>query len=338
MTPAAVDGDLLAFRPNAARAAALDRLVRGAFADSMATVLRSFADQGALAPEAAGAAVRAVRTGAAPPAAVAAYADLVEAVYGDDHAAADDALRALIEATDRAPWRGTRCVTLCDAALGRGQAARYRRLFDDDPGSPLDFAAAPPEELARATRLAADAAALLGAADADLLGEVRALVREIVFVSGRRTPEGFVFNGVSSFYVWGAVLMNAGEQRSRLDMVQSLVHESGHGLLFGLSRGAPLVENPPAERYPSPLRDDPRPMDGLVHAAYVCARMELSLRRLLAAGVLDADERALAAAAAEGHRRGWEQGCVPILAHARFTDVGRAAFAAARDCMAAGGG
>jgi HEXXH motif-containing protein len=52
-----------------------------------------------------------------------------------------------------------------------------------------------------------------------------------------------------------------------------LTHEAAHSLLLGYTLGAPLVESDPAERFSSPLREDLRPMDGIVHATYVLARM-----------------------------------------------------------------
>jgi hypothetical protein len=57
-------------------------------------------------------------------------------------------------------------------------------------------------------------------------------------------------------------------------MVQMLAHESSHNLLFGFSADESLVENSPEELFPSPLRMDPRPMDGICHATLagkVCA-------------------------------------------------------------------
>jgi hypothetical protein len=45
--------------------------------------------------------------------------------------------------------------------------------------------------------------------------------------------------------------------------------------------GKPLVENEVEELYPSPLRSDPRPIDGVVYATYVTARMDYAVTSLL---------------------------------------------------------
>jgi hypothetical protein len=79
------------------------------------------------------------------------------------------------------------------------------------------------------------------------------------------------FDGASTFYLWGAVFTTI-EGKSPVDLAQTLAHETGHLLLFGSMLGRPLVENEDDERYDSPLRRDPRPMEGVVHAAYVMDR------------------------------------------------------------------
>jgi HEXXH motif-containing protein len=61
-------------------------------------------------------------------------------------------------------------------------------------------------------------------------------------------------------------------------------------LLFGFGMGKPLVENHEHERYTSPLRGDPRPMDGVVHATYVVARMHYAVTRMLDSGLLTEEE------------------------------------------------
>ena len=69
--------------------------------------------------------------------------------------------------------------------------------------------------------------------------------------------------------------------RSDLDMVQALAHESAHLLLFGMCADGPLLENANDDhRYSSPLRTDSRPMDGIVHATFVTARMCCALSQL----------------------------------------------------------
>jgi HEXXH motif-containing protein len=46
-------------------------------------------------------------------------------------------------------------------------------------------------------------------------------------------------------------------------VAEVLTHEAGHSLLFGLTVDEPLVLNLDDVLYPSPLREDPRPMDDI---------------------------------------------------------------------------
>lgn len=81
------------------------------------------------------------------------------------------------------------------------------------------------------------------------------------------------FGGVSSLMVWGGAFANAKHYQDLLQAADFFVHESTHALLFALSHEEPLVLNNITDVYPSPLRSDPRPMDGIFHASLVCARV-----------------------------------------------------------------
>ena len=72
---------------------------------------------------------------------------------------------------------------------------------------------------------------------------------------------------------WGSVFANTKHYSNPLKAADCLVHECTHALLFALSLEEPLVKNPVDECYPSPLRRDLRPMDGIFHATMVCARL-----------------------------------------------------------------
>jgi HEXXH motif-containing protein len=157
-----------------------------------------------------------------------------------------------------------------------------------------------------------------------LAAELRNLVREIVFVRSESGDGRLVFHGASTFYLWGAIFLNAERHSNRVVMAEGLAHESAHSLLFGFTFGAPLVENPPEERFPSPLRYDPRPMDGIAHATFVLARMEYCMQQLLRSNRLTDEERSLALAASRRNQANYREGADVIAAHARFTPIGAA--------------
>lgn len=321
--------DLYGFRPNARRACLIDIRVRAGLAESLTAVLDALCANN-IAPGRDDLIAR-IRAKPVTPGVFGLYTELVETVYADDLVRAMrlvDELRAacLVAADD------LRVVTLSDSDLGQGQADRYRRLVDDDP----DFAAALQPLAAADVRSSfarvIEGLKLLDAAEPELAGEIRALVREVVLVGA--SPEvDASFNGASCFHLWGALFLNASAHPTRVEMVEALAHESGHALLFGFSLGETLVRNDPAARFASPLRSDPRPMDGIVHATYVLGRMHYAMAQLVTSNLLTDEERRFAAAARARHARGYAEGLQVIDEHALWKPPGEAAIASVRSYM-----
>jgi HEXXH motif-containing protein len=166
----------------------------------------------------------------------------------------------------------------------------------------------------------------------ELAHEVRSLVREIVLVTDAKGNEQRSFDGASTFYLWGAVLLNVGDS-TRLDLAQQIAHEAAHLLLFGLMMGQPLTENDLQERHTSPLRRDPRPMEGVVHAAYVLARMSYTLERLLETDLLSSEEQEKARLDLTAHRSRFFDTLPIIMRHARFKPGGETIFRGAIEYM-----
>jgi HEXXH motif-containing protein len=252
-----------------------------------------------------------------------AYCDLVFAIEADRR----DLVKALLAEIAAAPNRPAD-LAICDLADPTCDpiAERYVRLINTDPSA--FFNVLPPTaEIAAACRERISAAfRLLDAGDPALAAEIRALIGEIVLAIGSEDPTAMQFDGASSFMLWGAIVLNATAHRTDLETAQALTHESGHNLLFGLSADGPLVESDDKARYPSPLRADPRPMDGIVHATYVTARMHRAVAQLLNAGVVN---RAEAEASLATHRRAFDQGWAIIARDGRLSERGRAAMAGA---------
>jgi HEXXH motif-containing protein len=228
----------------------------------------------------------------------------------------------------------SRAPSLTIAPIGdrpEAETERYRRMFLEDPA----LAAEPDPELWSECRARIDAAfRLLDAGFPEMAAEIRALLREIVVAAGPEDPKALTFDGASHFMLWGAILLNARGQKTALDTAQALAHESGHNLLFGYGASEPLVENEDDELFASPLRVDPRPMDGIVHATYVIARMHQTLSRLIQTGVLDDAQTAAAKADLAAHERNFAAGDGVIREGGRLTDLGREVLSGARDYMA----
>lgn len=327
MHPASI-ADLL--QPDGARARRLDRRMRQRLVDS----LRHIAQRAGRHLDFTGldtACDRLLRT-AVDPLVFGAYYDLVFAL---EDGRLDDARACLAEVLAAAPVAGSaRGIALGDPRSDAG-AARYVRLLDTDPDMPFDVAPPPQAGAAGAQSRIGEALALLDALHPALAEELRSLVHVVVLAAPGPGMEECTFDGASSFMLWGAVMLNVEGQATALDMLQALVHESGHNLLFGLCADGPLVENDDAERYASPLRADPRPMDGIFHAMFVCARVHAALDVLLASGGLAGDVARQAAHDRESHLRSYRDGSRIVAGHGRLTGLGRAVHAACEARMAA---
>jgi HEXXH motif-containing protein len=327
-SPAAAD-----FAPEAGRARGLDARMRQRLAESLRYVGRCIAEHLPL-PEGFGPALRRIERAPVGPLVFGAYYELVVAV---EDGALDRAsgLLAEIAAVPDAP-AALRIMDLADPALDAA-SARYRRLVDTDPELSFEMRPPPRERSDECRRHLAAALVLMQEGAPDLAAEIEALLREVVLAVGPETPDAVVFDGASSFMLWGAVVLNATNPRNRLDAVQALAHETGHNLLFGFGADGALVENGEEDRYASPLRHDPRPIDGIFHATFVSARMHWALCRLVAAGVLDAAEEDEARREIEANVKRFAQGIETLDRHARLTPAGAAAMAPARAWMQTAG-
>ncbi|WP_240791017.1 aKG-HExxH-type peptide beta-hydroxylase [Roseomonas sp. AR75] len=263
------------------------------------------------------------------PAVMARYAEAMLAIGAGDAATAEAALAALADPALRTPAL-PRTVTLDDDDLGPGVAALYTRLLNDDPDSPVAIRALDAAERDAAPSRIAAALALLGP---DFAGELASVAQEVVAVAA--APGGALhFQGATSFHLWGAIALNLPAHPTDAALAVTLAHESGHAVLFAQSFGAPLTANDPASRYASPLRETPRPMEGIVHATWVLARMHLAIERMLAGGAADAAAREALRAMRGDIRRDYAAGLAVVDAAARFTPEGEAAFAPAAAYMA----
>ena len=158
--------------------------------------------------------------------------------------------------------------------------ALYQRLMDTDPSAPFHIVSPSESSVILAKNKFYKALEKMDLILPKLANEFKALIREVIFVKGDDSLK-YGFAGGSSYMLWGALFLNVEEHYDDIDLIEAMSHESGHTLLFGFSSDEPLVLNNDADLYPSPLRDDLRPMDGIYHATYVCARICWAMTELL---------------------------------------------------------
>ncbi|HHH43858.1 MAG TPA: hypothetical protein ENK49_06955 [Gammaproteobacteria bacterium] len=153
-------------------------------------------------------------------------------------------------------------------------------------------------------------------------GEIDALVCEFVPALGHAW-EGMEFDGCSSLERWGTVLINAKLPRTDLQLCEAITHESAHNALFAMAPVNFHVENDPDELYKSPLRLDPRPMNGIYHATFVLARMCFAMREVAASATAGVALQEEALKLARESARLFADGHEVLEKHARYTPEGR---------------
>lgn len=236
---------------------------------------------------------------------------------------------------------GIRFTTLSRDFYSSEQISSIRRWLDTEPDNALDLVAVESKELEQAADWINTALRMLAVGCSDFFHEFQAITREIILAK----PNGaqrLDFRGVSSFALWGSLALNPKAHSDWVDYVSSLVHESAHSLLFGLARKGPLVLNGPTEVYMSPLRQQPRPMDGIYHAAFVSAREFWVLDRCISNKSLRSlpfvDQRVLGSLIdARDHSLAAFKDCLGVVRnHARLTDLGNVILEdAERSCRTA---
>jgi hypothetical protein len=320
------------FEPDAARAQALDRNLRTRMAESIEHV----ADQSRGVFAVNEAKVRILTSALRgerrfPPTTFALYYDLVDAVVEDRLDEAEQCFAAIIG--EKPIERRLDCVVLDDAILGPGMAVRYGRMMDTDAANPHRFFAPPAEQSGKFRPLLDESLSLMRRGCPRVYAEFMELVDQIVLSGGTNLANGEDFLAGSSFTLWGALFLNPAASRTVLSLLQTLAHEAAHSLLFGIQISGALVLNPDEERFTSPLRLDLRPMDGVYHATFVCARMHFAVKELLASGVLGRQETADAQEAAARDRAHFLEGLRTVKRNGRLSPTGAAVIAGAETYM-----
>jgi len=196
----------------------------------------------------------------------------------------------------------------------------------DDCGMTTRLVAPGQDVLARAVPLIERACHLLNEAAPDWAAETFELVREIVLAVDGNLEGKMDFGGGSVFDLFGAILVNPSAGRGIPGFLLTLIHESSHQLLFCHHLEDEIVLNDSAALYRSPLRQQPRPMEGIFHAAWVSARMTMAGRVILAAPVtrelLTEPQRTRLEAGTERARRDFLDAASVVRSEGKLTELG----------------
>jgi hypothetical protein len=227
--------------------------------------------------------------------------------------------------SNAASWpAGDGVIKLFDPSIPNACWDQFQVLIDTDQASPFRPAAPTSERFSRCQQQIAASLELMRRIDPVLHDEVKSLLRSIVVGSSANSDQDSVFAGASTFFLWGATLLNADVVGAPIANVDLLVHETSHLLLFGLSFNEGLTRNSGEARYDSPVRADKRPIDGIFHACFVTTRVHLAMKRLLESGSLGEDERELAIERCRQNERAGRESLAVLARHAEPTALGKA--------------
>ena len=173
---------------------------------------------------------------------------------------------------------------------------------------------------------------IINQASSDLHREISDLVRDVVFVNNNPNSE-YGFDGGTHYQLWGGLVLNANSHRETLKMAEAIVHESCHLFLFGMTVDKPLVFNSDVELFKSPLRSDPRPMDGIYHATYVSARMAFFMNLVLESSSFSSQTKEAARASLDRDVLLFEEGHRVVVEHGKLSELGEALMGGALDAV-----
>jgi HEXXH motif-containing protein len=309
--------DLEAFEPSLDRALRIDVRMNAALKDSLAHIAEATTEalpgiQGLLEPL-----IRRIESGdRMQPATFGLYFHLAELLFDGDLAGAT---AVATELAAMPPALRPRPVRL----RGQDDAARLESVLARRMGQSFESYAPIPLATGDMFRnLLDEGFGLLAAGVPDLHAEIETILSEILLA---QAPDGAVmeFDGASHYQFWGLLILNPKHHRTPLAVAEVLAHEAGHSLLFGLTIDEPLVLNADEELFPSPLRADPRPMDGIYHATFVSARMAYAMERLADSGLLSPADRDQAWREAAKDRSNFAAGHAVVRAHGRLSETGQ---------------
>ena len=208
----------------------------------------------------------------------------------------------------------------------------YQQCLDTDENMKFGFLSPEPKNSKQMRESVNRALQLMSRILPELFEETHAIISEIVLASAPKTPNSPSFDGASSYQLWGALVLNADEDKSDMEMLETLAHEEAHSLLFGLTIAEPLVYDDEGS-FKSPLRQDLRPMDGIYHATYVSARVHYAMQQAFNSSLLDKSQKQECKQQIVASRKAFYDGFEVISAAAKLSDTGRVIMQNASEFM-----
>ena len=261
------------------------------------------------------------------------YAEIVIALYNNEQKKAIDWFNKIIIEEPLPVIEFGPCRILpYDASPHLENQEIYTRAMDSDRDMHF-FMNAPSNELSHQfSHRIISAFKLMQLAMPELAEEFKVLVSDIVMVVDD-VKSDYQFDGGSSYFLKGTLFLNATSHQTDIAMVEVLAHESAHMLLYACTFDEPLVLNPDEDLFPSPLRSDLRPMDGIYHATFVSARMHWAMQSLIDSGTLNPEDLIAAQKARDEDLNNFWAGYQVVKEHGELTHSGEQIIQTAVDYM-----
>ena len=320
----------IAFYPSQKQVQKFDITIRARLADSLSYLAEFCAEQFHIDQQKLKQTLEQVRTQPILPEKLAAYYELVTAVQNEDSNSSKSLFEELL-VTSPVPDK-LQIIPFLDPENDI-PSARYLKQIDTNPSSPFNIMPAKQADFARVEHLIHDTLTLLKHESPELFHEISALLKSVMLGSGPSEKGLLTFDGASAPGLWGAIVLNVIEPKDVVDMAQTLAHESCHNLLFGYCIDDQLVNNPDDELHASPLRIDPRPLDGIYHATFVLARMHYAAANIAESPRLTSELQKKARQEMSDRKKGFYDGLSTLKQYAKYTDQGKTLMDAAETYM-----
>jgi len=156
--------------------------------------------------------------------------------------------------------------------IGKSAEFFLRQSYLDDIGLTNDLISPSVKSFIKTEECITDALSVMEEFAPEWVEEFELLVSQILLAENS-DPNKNGFGGASVFSAFGSLLINPKSNKDTATVLMTLIHESSHSRLFLHHLNDPIILNNEDEMYNSPLRSQPRPMEGIFHAAWVSARM-----------------------------------------------------------------
>lgn len=162
----------------------------------------------------------------------------------------------------------------------------------------------------------------LGNSCPKFLENVQALVHNIFFM-GSDCPQKHCAFSLTSAVTQGMVFINGEYNPDWVFLLDKYVHEAAHAYLFLINQEELLVLNDPKELYPSPLRQDARPMEGVYHALFVLMSLLYDFSKIMATQALTESDKAEIITLMRMYSDGLERSYTTVMRQGKLTPLAR---------------